>query len=80
MVTEETSQTLLSSTHCSLFLSPRFFLHNYFLLFKCKRLVFKLDCYTVLDGILMQCYSVLDVRDNARRGVHNQELMDNAEA
>ena len=61
LVTEETSQTLLSSTHCSLVLSPALsFLHVHFLLFTCKRLVFKLDCYTVLDGILNQCYTVLD--------------------
>ena len=69
-VTEETSQTLLSITHCSLFLSPPpFFLHIYCVhvqktcfqarLLHCSRW-YLMQGYTVPDGILVQCYTVLD--------------------
>ena len=40
--------------------SPSFLFPQPLLLFTCKRLVFKIDCYTVLDGILNQRYTVLD--------------------
>ena len=59
-VTEETSQTLLSSTRS--FFLPLFSFSTSTVIVHMQKTCFqaRLFSYTVLDGTLMQCYTVLD--------------------